>query len=74
MTTVPKTKPRSKRIDLKKADGCNHPDITERGRYRVKIYGQWHVGTFSRQWYGWSFDNWGTSGIQLDSIQEVWKV
>lgn len=36
--------------------------------YLVKIYGSWYAGTFSKQWYGWSFSNWGNAGCQLNSI------
>lgn len=42
--------------------------ISSKKSYLVKIYGRWYAGTFSKQWYGWSFNNWGFSGIQLDSI------
>lgn len=43
--------------------------FNEDSSYLVKIWDQWHAGQFSEQWYGWSFDNWGTSGMQLDSIE-----
>jgi hypothetical protein len=42
--------------------------------YLALIYGTWHLGHFSSQHYGWSFDNWGTSGIQLDSIQDLYEI
>lgn len=47
----------------------DHPSIKEDQQYLVKIYGRWYAGYFTKQWYGWSFSDWGTSGIQLDSIQ-----
>ena len=48
--------------------------ISPRRRYRVKIEGTWHEGTFSKQWFGWRFDNYGESGIQLNLIDEVYEV
>jgi hypothetical protein len=46
------------------------PDKT----YLALIFGEWCLGQFSQEWYGWSFDNWGTSGIQLDSIEDLYEV
>lgn len=43
--------------------------FNEDSSYLVKINGWWYAGQFSEQWYGWSFDNWGTSGLQLNSIE-----
>jgi len=37
-------------------------------QYLVKINDFWYAGQFSEVWYGWSFDNWGMSGMQLNSI------
>ena len=46
----------------------SHDDRIELGKtYLVRVYGKWYLGTFSQQWYGWSFNNWGASGIQLNS-------
>jgi hypothetical protein len=51
------------------------PLINEHRSYLVKIYGSWYAGSFSMQWYGWNFDNWGTSGIQLSPyITEVYLI
>lgn len=36
--------------------------------YLVGIWGEWYFGTFTEVWYGWSFNNWGTSGMQLNHI------
>jgi len=60
-----------------KLDGTNHnKSITTRKQYLVKIDSEFHAGRFSKQWYGWNFDNWGESGIQLDSdcIAGVWEI
>lgn len=45
-------------------------ELSTRRRYRVKIDGTWHEGTFSKQWFGWQFDGVG-SGVQLNLIDEV---
>jgi hypothetical protein len=47
--------------------------ISTRKRYRVKIEGAWYEGGFSRQWFGWQFDGYG-SGIQLNLIDEVYEI
>ena len=54
--------PKLRRINLNKRDGSKHPHIRKGVSYLVKIYGHLYAGTFSEQWYGWSFNNWGTSG------------
>lgn len=71
-----------KRIDLSKLCGTeddphgknNHPDIKIGKMYLAKIFGHFYLGKFSKVWYGFSFNEWGTSGIQLDSIDEVWEI
>jgi len=47
----------------------NDTRISHRKYYLVRIGGHWFAGKFSKQWYGWNFNNWGTSGIQLDMIE-----
>lgn len=42
--------------------------------YFARIYGHWCYGQFVEVWYGWSFDDWGTSGIQLNSIDDLYEV
>lgn len=42
--------------------------------YFARIFGEWFLGQFEEEWYGWSFMNWGTSGIQLDSIEDLYEV
>lgn len=55
---------RSKSQDLRIS-----PDRT----YFARIYGKWYFGGFTKEWYGWSFTNWGTSGIQLNHIEDLWE-
>ena len=54
--------------------GSKDARIKQDARYFAKIHGSWFFGTFSKQWYGWSFDDWGESGIQLDSIEDLYEV
>lgn len=64
------------RIDLTQNHAeasSQHPDIVDGKYYLALIYGKWFLGTFGKVWYGWSFHNWGNSGIQLDHIQIVYE-
>lgn len=54
--------------------GSKDARIRTNQTYFAKIHGQWCLGTFSEVWYGWNFRNWGTSGIQLDSIEDLYEV
>ena len=65
--------PRLRAIELEPGE-CENKRITSKGRYLVKIFGDYAAGKFSRQWYGWNFDNWGTSGVQLDQIDAVFEI
>ena len=53
---------------------CQNSHISTRKEYLVRIYERLYSGTFSKQHYGWSFNNWGTSGIQLNSVDLVWEI
>ena len=48
--------------------------IDTRKRYRVRIEERWYEGCFSKQWFGWRFDEYGSSGIQLNLIDEVFEI
>ena len=48
--------------------------IDSRKQYRVKIEGQWYEGSFSKQWFGWKFEGYGTSGMQLNLLDEVYEI
>lgn len=62
-------------IDLSKRDGCEHPDIRPQQLYMAKFDGQWAVGYFGRQWYGWNFQGFYDAGAQLDypEWQGLWE-
>ncbi len=48
--------------------------IDSRRRYHVRIDGRWYTGSFSRQWFGWRFDDYRTSGLQLNLIEQVFEI
>lgn len=49
-------------------------NIDSRKKYRVKIEGSWYEGSFSKQWFGWRFDGYGSTGIQLNLIDQVYEI
>jgi hypothetical protein len=65
-----------------------HPQIEQGKQYLVKLEAvngrgyRYYAGTFSRQWYGWSFDGWiGASGLQFDEPDtnlsrwvQIWEI
>jgi len=61
-----KKEPKLVSIDLSKGNGHTHPDICLGKRYLAKIGGEFYTGRFSKQWYGFNFnDGWGGSGHHL---------
>lgn len=47
----------------------------KRGKdYLCRIRRGWFAGRFSREWYGWNFENWGATGIGLEAISEVYLI
>jgi hypothetical protein len=64
--------PKLKKIPVGASSESGH--ISSRKRYRVKIDGAWYEGTFSKQWFGWRFDGYGGSGIQLNLIDAVYEI
>ena len=64
-----------KKIDFSKAT-CIHPDINCRKTYLVNYGGAIIIGRFTKQWYGWNFNWFGSiyAGVQLDHLDEVWEV
>lgn len=69
---------RTMKISLYKINWNDNKKTTllhENDFYLVKIYDRWYAGKFSMQWYGWNFNNWGTSGMQLgSSITEIYLI
>jgi hypothetical protein len=65
-------KPSLKRIPV--GSSSTSSMIDPRKRYRVRIEDRWYEGTFSKQWFGWNFEDYGSSGIQLNLIDEVFEI
>lgn len=66
------SEPSLRKVPLNGTNENEH--IQSRRSYLVRVHGRWCAGHFSRQWYGWNFDNWGTAGIQLDMIGAVYEI
>jgi hypothetical protein len=67
-----KTEPGLKKVPVGTSSASSH--IDSRKRYRVRVDDQWYEGTFSKAWFGWKFDDYGSSGIQLNLIDEVFEI
>ena len=48
--------------------------ITAKKTYRVRIDGRWYEGRFSKESFGWNFENYGSSGMQLNLIDAVFEI
>jgi hypothetical protein len=66
------TNRRLKKIPVGSSSESSH--IHSGKRYRVKIQGAWYEGRFTKQWFGWKFEDFGTSGMQLNLIDEVYEI
>jgi len=57
-------------------NGTNANDaiVPYEGQYLVNVCGRWRAGTFDRQWYGLNFTNYGSEGIELEAIDEVYEI
>ena len=72
-TTHEASMPMLKRIDL---NGSNTNDaiVAFDTQYLVRVCGRWRAGTFVQQWYGLSFINYGSDGIELEAIDAVYEI
>jgi len=61
-----------KKIPVGSSSESSH--IDSRKRYKVKIEGKWYEGSFSKQWFGWKFEGYGSSGMQLNMIDQVYEI
>jgi hypothetical protein len=43
-------------------------------QYLVNVCGRWRAGTFDRQWFGLNFTNYGSEGIELEALDEVYEI
>jgi len=48
--------------------------INAHRKYRVRIGRDWYEGIFSKRWFGWNFEAFGPSGMQLNLIDEVFEL
>ena len=61
-----------KKIPVGSSSESSH--IDSRKKYRVKIEGKWYEGSFTKQWFGWQFEGYGNSGMQLNMIDQVYEI
>ena len=78
---VKKSSIRLKRIDLSQSQEHDCPGIHPKRSYLCKIGGRWFAGTFSRVWFGLSFEGWYDTPLQFDAPgtngsnwEEVYKI
>ena len=53
---------------------CQSGEIDSRKTYRVRIESRWYQGRFTKEWFGWNFDDYGTSGMQLNLLDAVYEI
>ena len=73
--------PKLIKINMRRADGSNHPDIDCRKNYLVRVGGNFYAGKFERQWYGLNFVGIYDAGCQFDALgtnasswQDIWEI
>ena len=52
----------------------NSGEVDARKRYKVKIDGAWYEGRFTKEWFGWNFDDYGTGGMQFNLLDAVFEI
>jgi len=76
----PKSKPGEARAPgrqlkrIRVGTSSDSSEISSIRRYRVRIDGQWYEGSFRKEWFGWKFEGQGSSGVQLNLIDEVYEI
>ena len=74
--------PKLIKLDMRKSNKHEHPDIDLDKTYMCSIDGRFYVGQFDRQWYGLNF-SWPWSGVgkQFDAPgfnsskwEQIWEV
>lgn len=53
--------------------GSKDDRIKPERNYLAKCNGEWRLGQFEEQWYGWNFWD-GGSGHQLDGIEDLYEI
>jgi hypothetical protein len=59
---------------IRVGSSSENKEINSLRRYRVRIEGQWYEGAFRKEWFGWKFEGYGSTGIQLNLIDEVFEI
>jgi len=65
--------PMLKRIALN-GSNANDEIVPFESEYLVRVRGRWRAGRFDRQWYGLNFIDYGSEGIELEAIDEVFEI
>ncbi len=62
-----------KQVDL---NGTNTNDaiVPYDVQYLARVYGRWRAGTFDRRWYGLNFTDYGSDGIELEAVEEIYEI
>jgi len=60
--------------EIRVGSSSESADISTQKRYRVRVGSGWHEGGFRKYWFGWKFEDFGASGIQLNLIDEVYEI
>jgi hypothetical protein len=73
-----------KSLDMTKSDKHNHPDLNTKDTFLCLIGGEFFVGKFTKQWYGFNFMGWignPNAGLQFDAPgtncsrwEQIWKI
>jgi hypothetical protein len=61
-----------KRIIVGSSSESSH--ISAQREYKVRIGPRWYEGRFSKRWFGWLFENFGDTGMQLNLIDEIFEI
>ena len=64
-----------KEVKLQK-NNCQNKEIKLGACYLVNYGGNWILGQFNKQWYGWNFNWFGTTyaGLQLNALSRVYEI
>ena len=70
-------------LDMSKSKEHTHPDLNGRSQYLCLIGTQFFAGTFTKVWFGWSFNGWTPNpvGLQFDAPgtnasewKQIWEI
>lgn len=58
---------------IRQRESSEDDRIKDRCFYLAKIHKKWYLGTFSKQWFGWTL-NIGSHNVQLNVIEKLYEV